>query len=288
MDDDKHYPGQPEAETPADEPETPAQEGEPEPEGDDTPEPGDKSEDAPEPEKDKEGDEEPPVEPIKKRSIYDDLKDERKERKSAETRAAEAEAKAADLQALLDAKGEATTPEEKKAAAKDIAEYAEKHKLDPDSLEELSNIILSKAPKAEGTLTPEEAAEWRAERARAKQTEEDQAIMATAPSVKAELGITNDTELANVMKEVVRLAHTAEFHDKEPEYIVWRKKDALSKLVSPKRPSFEQGGQREEGAADTEPDFSSGQGITPEMAGRAASQKRGSSMEVRRGSQVVG
>lgn len=41
------------------------------------------------------------------------------------------------------------------------------------------------------------------------------------------------------MKEIVKLSHTAEFHDKEVDYIVWKRKAELSKLISPKKPSFE-------------------------------------------------
>lgn len=213
--------------------------------------------------------------PKKPRSIYDDLKEKKKEVKEAvanveaeKARADAAETKAAELQALLDAKDDAKTPQEKKEAAKDIEEYSKKYNLDSESLEELSQIILSKAPKPDPILTPEEAAEWRAERAKGKQSAEDNQILATAPTVRKQLNINDDAELATVMQEVVKLAHTPEFHDKEVEYIIWKNQEALSKLVSPKKPSFEHGGQSADAQAEDSIDFSTGK-VTPEQVGKA-------------------
>lgn len=89
-------------------------------------------------------------------------------------------------------------------------------------------------------------------------------------------------ELDSVMKEIVRLSHTEEFHDKEVDYIVWKNRDALSKLVSPKKPSFESGGSPAEAAPEAEPDFSAGKGITPGMAEKAQTRS-GSALEIRKG-----
>lgn len=101
--------------------------------------------------------------------------------------------------------------------------------------------------------------------------------------MKTQLVIHDDAELDTVMKEIVRLSHTAEFHDKEVDYIVWKNKDALSKLVSPKKPSFESGGSPAEAAPEAEPDFSAGKGITPTMAEKASQEKRGSALIIRKG-----
>src|SRR6185312_9385192 len=129
---------------------------------------------------------------------------------------------------------------------------------------------------------------WRADQAK---VQEDQEIVAAAPAVKGlakELGfeIHDEAELGKVMDEVKRLAHTPEFHDKPVDYIVFAKRSELSKMVSPKKPSFEQGGQRGEAAAEGEPDFSAGKGITPEMAGKSPT-RIGNPLEVRRGNQVL-
>src|SRR5262249_41359097 len=156
-----------------------------------------------------------------------------------------AEARASELEALLARKDHAKTPEERKEAKDDLEAFAEKEDLKPDALKDLIGIIQKQLPQPEGgVITKEEAAEWRAERARAKATAEDQAILDEASKVKEQLAISDETELQTVMKEVVRLAHTKEFHDKEVEYIVWKNKGALAKMVSPKKSSFEEGGQR--------------------------------------------
>src|SRR3954463_1531190 len=93
MEDELHYPPGAEPEKPAEEPAKPAApEGEqPKPEGEaEQPKPGEEKP----PEAEKPNDEakpEPEPTPIKKRSIYDDLKDERGKRKDAEQRAKDLE-----------------------------------------------------------------------------------------------------------------------------------------------------------------------------------------------------
>jgi alanyl-tRNA synthetase len=125
---------------------------------------------------------------------------------------------------------------------------------------------------------------WKADNeAKEARAAEDREVLATASTVKTQLEIHDDAELKAVMEEIVKLSHTEAFHDKEVEYIVWKNKDALSKLVSPKKPSFESGGQQGEAAPASEPDFSSGKGITPAMAQTASQEKRGSALEIRRG-----
>lgn len=277
MVDELHYP-------PGAEPEKPAAEEQPkvDPPKEEEPEiPADqpKEEEKPAPEKDKE-----PSDPItKKRSIYDDYKDKKAEARTEKERADAAEAQVEELKALLDTKDEAKTPTEKKQAANDIKEYAEKHKLDPDAMQELRDLIIKDVPKPEmpAGLKPEEIDEWRASRATAKQEAEDRVILAESSTVKSQLKINDDAELAKVMAEIVKLAHTKEFHDKEIEYIVWKNQDKLSKLVSPKRPSFESGGQHGEGEADADIDFSSGK-VTPRQAQAAMEQHQRPANSIKR------
>jgi hypothetical protein len=290
MEEEKHFPGQQAAETPADEqpkeetpkPEAPKEEA---PKGD-TPEPG---EEAP---KDEPKDEKPPEpeQPLpKKRSVYDDLKDTRKERNearaAAEAEKARADAAEAEAARLKGDTPPAPKPEEKKpdTPADDLSAFAEENGLDAKGLNRLIEIITKRIPQAQ--LSEEEKAdlasvrEWRASNER---QQEDQEVLSQATTVKAELGIADDAELQNVMKEIVRLAHTERFHDKEVGYIVWANKDALSKLVSPKKPSFESGGQQGEAAAEEEVDFSSGK-VTPAQVERAVRDRgRSGGQEIRR------
>jgi len=301
---EKHFPGQQEAETPADEPapEGAAPEGEqPKPEGEDAkPKPGDEPKPEQKPEAAKPDDPPAPTLP-KKRSIYDDLKETRQERNewkdaaTAALKAAGIELKGNEtpeqLQALIQEHKPAPKPDasaapapSKPAAGKpadDLAAYAEENGLDATALSRLAEIIAKRIPAA--SLSAEEKQDlaelktWRTQQAR---TTEDNEVLATAPTVKTQLNITDDAELASVMKEVVRLSHTPEFHDKEVEYIVWKSQQQLAKLVSPKKPSFEQGGQPGDAGAEAAVDFSKG-GVTPEMAGKAMQEKRGSALEIR-------
>jgi hypothetical protein len=272
---------EPEAETPkGDEPEAnePKQEETPKPEG--------------------EQDEQTPADPVNKpRSIYEAKQAEKARRKEAEAALATereartaAEARAAELEALLGAKDTATTPKEKSEAKDAIDEWAEKQGLDGTAVRELTDIIKGALPKPEGSvLTKEEANEWRADRARAKATAEDQAVLTEAPAVRKQLEefgvkVHDEAEFQAVMAEIVKLSHTKDFHDKPVDYIVYRNRDVLGKMISPKKKSFEAGGQHQD-SAGTEPDFS-GSGITPAMAQEGISQRgRSAGYEVRGGNQ---
>jgi hypothetical protein len=288
-----HYPPGAEPEKPADEPkpeETPDKDKAPEPEAE-KPEDKKPAEEKPETKKPEEGKEPPPEQPVKKRSIYDDLKEKKhqaKEWQDVATAALKATGlelqgneSAAELQALLAKKHEAKTPEEKKEAKDDLDAFAEQEGLKPEALKGLIDIIQKRLPPQESSvLTKEEAEEWRAERARAKQASEDQAILSEAPKVKEQLAISDEAELDNVMKEVVRLAHTPEFHDKEVDYIIWKNKATLAKMVSPKKASFEAGGQR--GDAPPEGDIELSGKTTPQQAEQALSRSPKPSYEFRR------
>lgn len=228
----------------------------------------------------------------KPRSVYDDLKDTRKERNEARTaaetekaRADAAEAKAAELEALLKQGKDAKTPKEQSEVADDIKAYAEKHNLDAGSVTDLIKVmeqrvgaqqlpeeVTKRLTELEGFKATKEAQE--------KRDAEDREIQAAAPTVKSNLEIHDDAELAKVMDEIVRLAHTKPFADKEVDYIVWKNKDALSKLVSPKKPSFESGGARVEADAPAEVSFDGK--MTPATAQKAMlEQAPKSALEVR-------
>jgi hypothetical protein len=242
---------------------------------------------------------ETPEVPLKKRSIYDDLKDTRKEKnafKDAAVAALEAQGvtltgkeTAEELQALAKkTPSDAPAPAAPSAPTDELEAYAQEHGLDAPALARLAEVIGKRIPAAQLSEADRQELEtlkgWKATKdAEEQRTAEDKDVLATAPAVKTQLEIHDDAELDTVMKEIVRLSHTAEFHDKEVDYIVWKKKDALSKLVSPKKPSFESGGNRSEAAPEAETDFSAGKGITPAMAQKASHEKRGSALEIRRG-----
>jgi hypothetical protein len=283
---DLHFPGK-EA---ADEPANPA----PEPE---TTEEEPPKEEAPaaDPKPEEDPAKEPPKEPDqklpKKRSIYDDLKDERKDRQDAETRAEaairerdEARAKAAELQALLDGKKPADAP----APANELEAYAKENNLDGAALGRLVEIISKQIPKSE--LSQEERQQltelktWKEGKERDDgRAAEDRETLKFSPTVKQQLGIEESAELDKVMAEIVRLTHTPEFHDKDVDYILFKNKATLAKMVSPKKVSFEEGGQPGAPGAEAEPDFSQGHKMTPGAVQDSVERSRtGGGLEVRK------
>jgi hypothetical protein len=301
MDDaELHFPPGAEPETPA----TDVPKDEPNPEEAPAPEDNAPEADKPEPD-DKPADTpdapEVPL-PKKPRSIYDDLKDKKQEAKEYR-QVAVAALKAqgieltgketpAELQDLMQKHKtpEAPTPPAPAPSAPtdELEAYAQEHGLDAPALARLAEVIGKRIPAAQLSEADRQELEtlkgWKASKdAEEQRASEDREVLATAPTVKTQLEIHDDAELDTVMKEIVRLSHTKEFHDKEVDYIVWKNKDALSKLVSPKKPSFESGGSPAEAAAETEPDFSSGKGITPAMAEKASQSRGGSALEIRKG-----
>ncbi|MFN3658170.1 MAG: hypothetical protein ACK4UO_13015 [Pseudolabrys sp.] len=242
----------------------------------------------------------PPVLPKKPRSVYDDLKETRQEKNAFKTAAIAAleaagvkltgKETAEELTALASKTPEVpptppapvTPPKKEDTPADELEAFAKDNEIDPASLKRLTEIITKRIPATQ--LSDEEKQgladlkTWRADQARAA---EDAEVLATSSIVKTQLEISDDAELAIVMKEIVRLSHTKEFHDKEVEYILWKKKEALSKLVSPKKPSFEGGGSGGEAPPETQVDFSRTSGITPEMAQRGQSTSS-SALDIRR------
>lgn len=236
-------------------------------------------EDKPEEKKDDEPAPEVPLQ--KKRSIYDDLKDTRKELKEARARIQE-------LEGGKPADKPADAPPKEDEPADELEAYAKENNLDAKALGRLADIITKRVPSAELSKAERdqlsELKAWQTEQlSKEQRAAEDKEVLATAQNVKTQLEIHDDAELDSVMKEIVRLSHTEEFYDKEVDYIVYKRKAELSKLVSPRKPSFESGGSPAEAGAEAEPDFSSGRGITPEMAQKASQSKGGSALEIRKG-----
>lgn len=289
MADEVHFPGKTEAEfsEPAPVPVAPPAPAPSEaPKGDTPPAPPKPGDEAPKDELPKD-EPAPPAPPLKKRSIYDDLKDTRQEKnafKDAAIAALQAQGvtltgqeTAEELQALAK-RTPAPKPADKPAPpapapADDLDQYAKDQNLDATALARLVEIIQKRIPASQ--LSEEDRKElsdlknWKTGKEAADaRAAEDTEIRSQAPAVKATLEIHNDAELAKVMEEIVKLAHTPEFHDKEVDYIVYKKRDILAKLVSPKKPSFESGGARVEAEAPAEVAFNGK--MTPAQALKAA------------------
>lgn len=293
MSDEGHVPGQVETEFPDNkeedkgEPKTPAPEEEKgdEPEGE-QPE-GEKPKEEEKPEA-KKPEEEAPPEQSKKRSIYDDLKEKKHEAKTATARAEAAEAEVARLRALSEKQDQAATPKEKSEAKDDLEAWAEEEGLNPEQTKRFADIIIKRLP-ASGLSEEDKAtlAVVKDFQSQQKRNEEDNEVRAQATQVREQLDgfgvkVHDEAEFKAVMDEIVKLSHTPDFHDKEIGYIVWKNRDAFSKMITPKKKSFEQGGQAEHQGGG-EVDFS-GDHVSPVMAQSAIeSRGRSSGYEIRQG-----
>jgi hypothetical protein len=241
-----------------------------------------------------------PKEPTvtKPRSIYDDLKDTRKERNAWQDTAVEA------LKAQgIDLKGDETpeqvrellkqhkvtppapetnpTPEkppEPSKPADTIEAFAKEKGYDAGELAQLRDLFLKDVPQSELSAQERqqlaELMQYKQEQdAKEQRRTEDEAIQAQSPAVAMQMKdlgfeIHDPAELPKVMAEITRLAHTKAYADKEVDYIVFKERAALSKLVSPKKPSFETGSSTPAPEAPPELDLSSGK-VTPEQAQQA-------------------
>lgn len=195
-----------------------------------------------------EPEEAPELDLPKKRTIYDDYKEKKAEVKEAKDEAVIANARIQELEALLDAKNNAETPAEKKEVAKDIAEFAESIGADPDAIAQLETFFKSRQGNDNKDGISKEDVEFVKQfRATQAQTvaniEFEKEWTSLIPSIKAKFPTVSDAELADIRKEVDKVAHTQAFNDKELDYIFFKHEKTLSALVSPKRDSME-GGNR--------------------------------------------
>jgi hypothetical protein len=227
----------------------------------------------------------------KPRSIYDDLKDEKGRRKSAEEIAAaetaRADAAEAELAKVRDGKKpDDVLPPKDEKPLDELETFAKEQELDPAALTRLAEIIAKKIPASQLTeAEKQDLADLRTfkntQESRDRIAAEDAAILASASAVKQQLEIHDDAELGTVMKEITRLAHTKPYADKELDYILFKEKATLAKLVSPKKASFEAGGDQGDAPAETPLDLSSGK-VTPEQMQRANQGHSKSALEIRK------
>ena len=178
-----------------------------------------------------------------KRSIYQDLKE-----KKAEVREAKGEVEAMRVENTRLAEEIETLKQAKTPVADDeIVAFAESINADPEAIAGLIPILEKRLKKGEifskedlDLIKQVKAEQQKMEGQIAFNNEWDVFI----PSLKTEFPHVSDADLINVRKEVERLAHTPEFYDKEIDYIYFKTKNLLSKLISPKRPSIDGGGDQ--------------------------------------------
>lgn len=181
----------------------------------------------------------PPTE--KKRSIYDDLKDKKKEVRAAEERALKAEKERDELKAIVDKSTKADTKEEKKEALDKFDAFAEKIGADPAAIKEMRDLFLEGIkPDEETQKGLLEFKEWKKGQAEVDaKTQFENEFTQTLPALKTLFPKANDEAMAAIKTELDKLSHTAGWNTQPLDYIAFKHQDSLSKLVSPKKRGLE-------------------------------------------------
>lgn len=191
--------------------------------------------------------EEPKVE--RKRSIYDDLKDKKSELKSERTLREQAEHERDELKSKLEARENAVTPEEKQFASDDLESFAQEIGADPQAIRKMKELFLKDAQPQSDPALAEKLAKFEAWQAQNQEVIEKQMFedeyQSSLPKLKEILPKASEEEMQGVRKEIERLSHTKEYHDKDLDYIAWKNKDTLSALISPKKAGLERKGRNE-------------------------------------------
>ena len=173
----------------------------------------------------------------KYKEVKTDLKSERELRETAERERDE-------LKAKLDAVSNADTPQEKKEASDDLEAFANEINADPATLRKMQSLFLKdvKATTDEGlAIDLQEFKQWKSENSQVIEKSRFEAeFQSVTPTLKELLPTASAEELQLVKEKVDEISHTKEFHDKDLDYVVFKNKDELSKLVSPKKRGMEQ------------------------------------------------
>jgi len=189
--------------------------------------------------------EEPKVE--RKRSIYDDLKDKKSELKSERTLREQAEHERDELKSKLEARENAVTPEEKQFASDDLESFAQEIGADPQAIRKMKELFLKDAQPQSDPALAEKLAKFEAWQAQNQEVMEKQMFedeyQSSLPKLKEILPKASEEEMQGVRKEIERLSHTKEYHDKDLDYIAWKNKETLSALISPKKAGLERKGR---------------------------------------------
>ena len=193
-----------------------------------------------------EGDEEDPdkdtVEgPKKKRSIYDDLKDKKKEIKTERELRLSVEKERDELKKKLEDIQNAKSPEEKNEALDELEKFAEEIQADPKALKRMKEIFL-KGYKPEAVIDEsikeelESFKQWKKDNSKAiAESEFNKEFNESLPSLKKIFPKASDAEMASIKTELDKISHSKGWEDKDLDYIAFKHQDKLNALISPKK-----------------------------------------------------
>lgn len=178
----------------------------------------------------------------KKRSIYDEYKDKKSQLREEQELREKAEAEKAELEAKLEALKNADTTREQETVSSDIDEFAKEIGADPVAIRKMKELFLKDVKPSDESIKKdlEDFRAWKADNQKAleKQAFEEE-FADVLPQIKKDFPNASDSEIKAIKTEVDKLSHTRDFHDKDLDYVVFKNRDTLSALVSPKKKGME-------------------------------------------------
>ena len=179
--------------------------------------------------------------PKKKRSIYDDLKDKKKEIKTERELRLSVEKERDELKKKLEDIQNAKSPEEKNEALDELEKFAEEIQADPKALKRMKEIFL-KGYKPEAVIDEsikeelESFKQWKKDNSKAiAESEFNKEFNESLPSLKKIFPKASDAEMASIKTELDKISHSKGWEDKDLDYIAFKHQDKLNALISPKK-----------------------------------------------------
>lgn len=219
---------------------------------DDEPEEAEETEDKPDNEPEDDDKSQKPAEK-KKRSIYDEYKDKKAEVKTERELREQAESERDDaLAKLADAIKSATTVDEKAEAKDELDAYAEEYGLDAQGVKKLQSILL-KGVNAAPSMSDEDRQAVEKAKEFVRQSEEaadrqrfETEFAAATPTLEQYFPGISDDDRNMVKKRIDELAHSQQYHDKELDYILFRNRDDIAKIITPRKRGLESKGSKDQ------------------------------------------
>ena len=183
-----------------------------------------------------------PIE-TKKRTIYDNYKEKKSQYKSEKALRENFETENTELKGKLEALSNADTKEEKKEALDDIDELAKEINADPAYLRKLKTIFLKDVKPTDDESLKKDLADfkdWKTKNQEVieKQLFEDE-FSTVLPQIKSDFPKISDEEMKSVKQSLDKLSHSKEYHDKSLDYVVFKEKENITALISPKKKGME-------------------------------------------------
>lgn len=185
----------------------------------------------------------PKQEEFKKRSIYDEYKDKKSELKSEKDLREKFETENTELKEKLEALENADTPKEKQDALDDIDELAKEINADPEAIRKLQTVLMKGVkPTNDEALQKDldDFKSWKTQNQKLMETQQfDKEFETVLPQIKSDFPKATDEELKTIKQSLDEVSHSKEYHDKSLDYVVFKEKETLTALISPKKKGME-------------------------------------------------